>query len=273
MAGFRTHPERNQKYVALKILVAQPGNTNLELRILHHLHKSESSSSSREERQSLDKSHVSTSHLQDGSQYVTQLLDEFEHQGPNGTHLCLGFEAMGPNLNAMVEELPEVDDKARYPLWMAKSILKQSLHALQYLHSEGIAHGDLQPGNILFTLDEVNQTEESLRQPLVEGTSISAPVRRLDGQDDASAPRYLCIPQPLMLDGVPGPEFKVKLSDMGGGKSDLYDLFICPCWVFNSVYSLDDCCGKMLGGSPYPRCRIRERLRFLEYFEIHPKVA
>lgn len=82
---------------------------------------------------------------------------------------------------------------------MAKSILKQSLEALAFLHRNGIAHGDFQPGNILFTLKDLNSTpEEVLRQEEnVEAESISPPVQRLDGKQDKWAPRYLCVAQPL----------------------------------------------------------------------------
>ncbi|GLB04290.1 hypothetical protein AtubIFM57258_010007 [Aspergillus tubingensis] len=82
---------------------------------------------------------------------------------------------------------------------MAKSILKQSLEALAFLHRNGIAHGDFQPGNVLFTLKDLNSTpEEVLRQEEnVEAESISPPVQRLDGKQDKWAPRYLCVAQPL----------------------------------------------------------------------------
>lgn len=162
------------------------------------------------------------------SQYVTQLLDEFEHSGPNGIHKCLVFELMGPSVNTMVEELPQFKPrkrgmKIRYPPQMAKAILKLSLQALKFLHDNGIAHGDFQPGNILFTLDNIDsKPEDVLRQEEdVQARSISPPVQRLDGKADKWAPRYLCIAQSLApfihhTEGI-----KVKLSDMGGGQYPL----------------------------------------------------
>ncbi|KAJ2707466.1 serine/threonine protein kinase, CMGC group, partial [Coemansia spiralis] len=33
-----------------------------------------------------------------GRNYVTQLLDHFEHSGPNGRHVCMVFEVLGENL-------------------------------------------------------------------------------------------------------------------------------------------------------------------------------
>ncbi|CAI7635402.1 unnamed protein product [Penicillium glandicola] len=191
---------KDSGYVALKILVSEISGSTSELRILRHI-----------------------TGVAPAGGYITRLLGEFEHRGPNGIHRCLVFEPMGPNVNSMVEELPQfnprrIEMKVRYPLWMAKSILKQSLQALAFLHDSGIAHGDFQPGNILFTLNDVDSTpEDVLRQEEdIQVRSISPPVQRLDGKQDKWAPRYLCVAQPLVPFTYYAEGFKVKLSDMGG---------------------------------------------------------
>ncbi|KAK5655244.1 hypothetical protein OQA88_5811 [Cercophora sp. LCS_1] len=190
------------KYVALKILVSEISELTGELQILRH---------------------IAQAAPEEASKYVVQLLDEFRHQGPNGTHICLVFEPMGPSVNSMVEELPQFKPrmfrmKVRYPPWMAKSILKQSLQALDFLHKNNVAHGDFQPGNMLFALDDIDsEPEDMLRQEgNEESQSISPPVQRLDGKPDPWAPLYLCIAQPLAPFTPYVPSFKVKLSDMGG---------------------------------------------------------
>ena len=166
----------------------------------------------------------------EGTPHITRVLGEFEHRGPNGVHKCLVFEPMGPSVNSMVEELPQFNPrkrwmKVRYPLWMAKSILKQSLQALAFLHENGIAHGDFQPGNILFTLNNIDSTpEDVLRQEEdIQAKLISPPVQRLDGKEDKWTPRYLCVAQPLVPFTCYTEGFKVKLSDMGGG-----EFFVLP---------------------------------------------
>ncbi|KAK8109433.1 kinase-like protein [Apiospora kogelbergensis] len=123
----------------------------------------------------------------------------------------------------MVEELPQFKPRRwemeiRYPPLMAKSILKQALQALAVLHENGIAHGDFQPGNMLFTLDHIDsRPEDELRQDEdVQAGSISSPIQRLDGKQDNWAPRYLCIAQPLAPFTRLTEDFKIKLSDMGG---------------------------------------------------------
>merc|ERR1719223_2460439 len=34
---------------------------------------------------------------------VVQLLDYFQHHGPNGKHVCMVFETMGPNVLALIK--------------------------------------------------------------------------------------------------------------------------------------------------------------------------
>lgn len=160
----------------------------------------------------------------EGRKYITQLISEFKHRGPNGVHKCLIFEPMGPTVNTMVEELPQFKPRmwgmtVRYPYWMAKSILKQSLQALAFLHENGIAHGDFHPGNMLFALSDIDsKPEDELRQKEdVEAELVSPPVQRLDGKQDKWAPRYLCVAQPLVYPPDYANGFEIKLSDMGGG--------------------------------------------------------
>lgn len=195
---------RNSKYVALKILVSEMSGSIHESEILRYLSQAAPT---------------------DSAQYITRLLDEFEHQGSNGTHKCLVFEPMGPSVNSMVEELPQFKPrkrgmKIRYPPQMAMSILKQSLQALAFLHENGIAHGDFQPGNMLFGLGDIDSLSEDvlLQKEDVQARSISPPVQRLDGKQDKWAPPYLCIAQPLAPYTPCTGSFKVKLSDMGGGE-------------------------------------------------------
>ncbi|KAK0749692.1 serine protein kinase [Schizothecium vesticola] len=187
---------RDLKYVALKILVSEISEPTRELQILRHIAESA-----------------------EGNRHITQLLDEFKHHGPNGSHICLVFEPMGPSANSMVEALPQFNPpnirmKIRYPPWMAKSILRQSLEALAFLHNNGLAHGDFQPGKILFALDDINSKPEDVFQQ--EENMTSPPVQRLDGKNDPWAPRYLYIAQPLVSFTPYTKGFKVKLSDMGG---------------------------------------------------------
>ncbi|KAN0066973.1 Protein kinase-like domain containing protein [Elaphomyces granulatus] len=195
--------QKFHRYVALKIAVASMSKTSNELMILQRLAAATSTK----------------------VKPVTELLDKFDHEGPNGVHLCLVFEPMGPSVNSMVEELPCFNPRyehmnVRYPFWMAKRILRQALQGLEFLHRNGIAHGDFQPGNMLFTLQDLNHIgNDKLQQDEnYKFGSKSSPVERLDGKVDKWAPKYLAVPQPLAELADISDNFTIKLSDMGGGK-------------------------------------------------------
>ncbi|KAI0104624.1 serine protein kinase [Nemania sp. FL0031] len=166
---------RNNRYVAIKILISDLSGSIHESQVLRQLMHD----------------------APDEAKHITQLLDEFEHHGPNGIHKCLIFEPMGPSVNSM------------------KSFL-----TLAFLHENGITHGDFQPGNILFALSNIDsKPEEELRQKDVEAQSISPPIERKDGKQDKWAPRYLCVAQPIVYPNDYARGVTIKLSDMGGAFS------------------------------------------------------
>ena len=85
-----------------------------------------------------------------GAAHVISLLDSFVLQvlqGPNGQHLCLVFEALGQCVSPMLEftpgyrrETPRGFVSCRFPLWMAKRILRHILLGISNLHSNGVIH-------------------------------------------------------------------------------------------------------------------------------------
>jgi serine/threonine protein kinase len=154
---------------------------------------------------------------------IVRLMDSFQHQGPNGTHLCIVLEAMGPTAASMLDELPcnlprRLRHRSRYPFWMAKRVLHQTLLGLRALHSKGLAHGDLQPGNILFAVQDLRSVAlEKLRQDVDDEETIFGPLKRTDGEQDRWAPHYLASSLPLADYVDTGPLVQVKLSDLGAG--------------------------------------------------------
>jgi serine/threonine protein kinase len=170
------------------------------------------------------------------SKHITILLDEFQHEGPNGKHQCLVFEAMGATAASLVEELPENKPKMygkveRYPKWIAKKILLHALRGLAFLHRNGVVHGDIQPGNLLFSIQGIDNIEED---ELVQNESTTAiPLQRLDGKMDRWAPKNLYLQQSLHDRVELTTELVVKLSDLGSGDSTsiqssrLRSLIIC----------------------------------------------
>lgn len=167
--------------------------------------------------------HLSDASLGDPSaQRLTALLDTFRHQGPNGEHQCLVYELMGTTATTLVEELPENQPKTymktqRYPKWMAKRILTHTLHGLAFLHKNGVVHGDVQPGNILFSMQNIDLVpEDELKQ---DEASTKFPLKRIDGLTDKWAPTNIYVEQSLHDRVQLGPDLDVKLSDLGSGQS------------------------------------------------------
>ena len=121
-----------------------------------------------------------------GRNHVTAALDSFKHQGPNGLHLCLVSDVMSPSSGSIIKHMPsqlkppfpqnqEDPYRGRYSLTTAKSIMRQILLGLDFLHTHGVAHGDLQPGNILFSVKSLSgYTEKNLVQPTMYAGFLDA---------------------------------------------------------------------------------------------------
>ena len=105
-------------WVAIKILTAEKSQDSRELRSYQRLAK-----------------------LPQLSTSFVQLRDHFFHQGPNGNHLCLVTELLGPRLPAVLETLGDKDT------WLAPNIVlkvaQKLLESIEVLHSAGFAHGGM----------------------------------------------------------------------------------------------------------------------------------
>lgn len=84
---------------------------------------------------------------------VVQLLDDFKISGINGTHVCMVFEVLGHNLLKLILR----SNYEGIPLMNVKTIIKQVLQGLHYLHTKcHIIHTDIKPENILVTVTEAH---------------------------------------------------------------------------------------------------------------------
>ncbi|KAI0538777.1 serine/threonine protein kinase [Xylaria digitata] len=79
-----------------------------------------------------------------GYNHITHLVDDFEHDGPNGTHVCLVFELYGETLRSFGAPF----DGCMIPTCLMRSIMFQLLCALDFAHEHGVIHTDIQPSNI-----------------------------------------------------------------------------------------------------------------------------
>lgn len=167
-------------------------------------------------------------HLRDGDQsqlgyaYVCHLVDDFEHQGPNGTHVCLVFELMGETLRSFGAWFK--DSMLPYPVIHRFTI--QLLLALDFAHNHNVIHtGAISPTTRRILTDErIDIKPDNIfvkfRDPsLIEsGYLVNAPIP----QQDKTEQRYSPIPSlPLRrfyfseADSRRVAEFDIALGDWG----------------------------------------------------------
>lgn len=77
-------------------------------------------------------SEISKRSTHPGKHHVLQLLDHFHHVGPNGNHVCLVFDVLGPHLGHQAVKF----ERYRTPVKAAKGIARQVLLGLDFLHGE-----------------------------------------------------------------------------------------------------------------------------------------
>ncbi|KPM41814.1 hypothetical protein AK830_g4752 [Neonectria ditissima] len=128
----------DKTFRALKVLSAESygqGHDTFEKEILAHLREA-------------DRSHP-------GYAYICHLLDDFQHQGPNGVHVCLVFELMGETLRSFGAWFLE----NQIPNPVMRRFTIQLLMALDYAHDHHVVHTDIKPDNIFVKFRDHSQIE------------------------------------------------------------------------------------------------------------------
>jgi len=123
-----------KNYVALKIVKSASHYTETavdEMKLLQMVHTADTTDA--------------------GYPHVVQLLDNFKISGIHGTHICMVFEVLGHNLLRMIIR----SNYKGIPLPIVKSIIRQTLLGLHYLHKKcKIIHTDIKPENILVCISQ-----------------------------------------------------------------------------------------------------------------------
>ncbi|KAL5335545.1 protein kinase [Aspergillus crustosus] len=176
---------RHKKFVALKMLRADcyGGSHDIfEIDILTKIRE------------------VSRTSSHDGRNYISQLLEQFRHTGPNGQHVCLVFDVLGYHMDYQAAKHVE----GRLPLKAMKVITRQLLLGLDFLHTEcGVIHTDLKPTNILLELGDIEAN--------VAGYLSTVPART-DPENRTTAPLREVIPTPLLSETD---DVHVRIIDFG----------------------------------------------------------
>ena len=123
-----------ERYAALKILKAEETEACSELSVLERI------------------TELRTDHP--GQKHVRTLIDQFSIRGPNGCHICLVTDVAGPSLHDLYNIVGAgfIAGARRLRTENARSVIKQVVDAVDFLHSNKICHGGKQTFSLLLLL-------------------------------------------------------------------------------------------------------------------------
>ncbi|KAL4244619.1 protein kinase superfamily protein [Abortiporus biennis] len=158
-----------------------------------------------------------------GYRHICRLLDDFIVVGPNGSHICLITELMGPTVSDIIKYWPDL-----LPLSLVKRISKHVLLALQYMHDTcDMAHTDIKGDNIFMTGVRTTPTYPSLLK-ISEDVVMSTTFKLGDfGSTNTMSNRYAAQIQPIALRA---PEVLIE-----AGWDVKVDIFNFGCLVYEFI--------------------------------------
>ena len=190
--------------MAIKVVIAEKSTPeNRELMVLHHLENTRSA-------------------YHPGYKHVLQMLDEFYIYGPNGKHLCIVSHVLGPSAVYFA-------DNHRANEQLARSVSRQLLLAVGYLHEAGVVHGEIHLGNVLFRLPEIDKIDPDLIITRFE-RQLAAISQIGGGELRDRVPPYL-ISSTRLNRQDPGPLHEVQLIGFEEGTESQTLCFVVLCFM------------------------------------------
>ncbi|RYO97547.1 hypothetical protein DL765_011148 [Monosporascus sp. GIB2] len=168
------HDRDFNKWRAVKILTADLSaeSSNQEVKTLAYLRDQASG-------EKLERNHIGVA------------LEHFYIEGPNGRHLCFVMPVFGCSVSRWRSMLNCEEEST---VVASRNICRQVAKGLRFLHSKGIAHGDLKPGNILMRVDGIDDLDRSELGELL-GEPDLEPMETTSGDDPRPwAPQYCVKP-------------------------------------------------------------------------------
>ncbi|QRV92958.1 Serine/threonine-protein kinase [Ceratobasidium sp. AG-Ba] len=140
-----------------------------------------------------------------GKRHVVEHYGAFKITSSKGSHQCIVMEVLG----ASVDELRR-HSRYRLPIGLVKTIIRQVLLGLDYLHTScGIIHTDIKFDNLLLLLDNPPFT--------VAQTMIASPSKTYQGFPNLEPSPYIIESQPIKssLDSLDLDRVTIKIVDLG----------------------------------------------------------
>ncbi|TVY65765.1 Serine/threonine-protein kinase SRPK [Lachnellula suecica] len=120
-----------------------------------------------------------------GAEYINIPKDNFSLEGPNGTHQCLVLTLLGPPVS------PHLWISMQNPGPVLRKMCQQTVQAMQFLHQNGLCHGDFRPANILVKLASLDHLSEEKVLSLINQPEKSQVLTESGEKLPPSTPDYL----------------------------------------------------------------------------------
>uniref|UniRef100_A0A6A7FRR0 non-specific serine/threonine protein kinase n=2 Tax=Hirondellea gigas TaxID=1518452 RepID=A0A6A7FRR0_9CRUS len=207
---------------------------------------------------------------------VIRLLDVHYNEEKGKIYMMMEYCVAG--LQEMLDRSPE----KKFPIWQAHGYFVQLLDGLQYLHSRGVVHKDVKPGNLLLTCDHTLK---------ITDFGVAEQVEVLQGNDLITCSQGSPMFQPPEVAGgshthYPGYKLDVwssgcTLFNFTSGKypfngSNIFRIFESVCHEALVVpsdldESLGDLLQQMLNKDPFKRISLQEAKTHRWVQQSHPR--